>query len=74
MSFWQTRLMVLKAPGQRFLNTRQAADVLTEGDLANSRGDMPALRSAVQRAWALLAPDTVEAAREQAAQSGLRAQ
>jgi molecular chaperone DnaK len=74
MWYWQNWLAVLKSPGQRFLNTQQAAEVLAEGDAANGQGDMPALRSAVRRVWVLQAPDQMEAAREQAAQSGLRAQ
>jgi len=47
--------------------------VLAEADAANARGDLPALRSACRRAWALRPGDRLQSAQDQAAQSGLRA-
>ena len=74
MWYWQERLAYLKTPGQNFLNKDQAAQHIAQADAANAKNDMAALRSAVNRASALLPPDQVESAQEQAAQSGLRAQ
>jgi molecular chaperone DnaK len=74
MWYWQNRLAILKTPGRSFINKDQAASHIAQAEAANAKGDMAALRSAVNKAWALLPPDQVESAQEQAAQSGLRAQ
>jgi molecular chaperone DnaK len=71
--YWQECLTNLKEPGRKFLNQEQAARAITDADAANARGDLPALRSAVRRGWALQPGDQVENAMEQAAPSGLRA-
>jgi len=55
-----------------FLNRERAAALIQEAADANTRGDLPALRSACNRAWALQPPDQLAAANEQAAETGLR--
>lgn len=72
MWYWQQRLEILKSPCQRFLNQEQAAKVLEDASTASAKGELAALRSPCRRAWALQPPDQVEAAKEQAAQSGLK--
>jgi len=72
MWHWQTKLQDLKWPGQRYLNREEAAKVIAEADAANGRGDLPALRDACRRLYAMLPGSQLETAQEKAAQSGLR--
>ena len=73
MWYWRDILEQLKSPGRRFLNQDEAMKAVGEADAANTRGDLAALRSACNRAWAMQPGDQLESAQEQAAQSGLRA-
>ena len=41
-------------------------------DFTKARNDLGEMRTAINRAWELLPPDKAEAAKERAAQSGLR--
>jgi molecular chaperone DnaK len=70
--FWQNALGYLKRPGRRFVNHAEASTWIAKAEQAESQQDLPELRRAVNRAWALLPPDQIESAKEQAAQSGLR--
>lgn len=70
--FWQNVYHYLKQPGRRFLNKTEAATWLSKAEKAEEQQNFAELRNAVIRAYNLLPPDQVEAAREQAAQSGLR--
>ncbi|HET6249162.1 MAG TPA: Hsp70 family protein [Tepidisphaeraceae bacterium] len=70
--FWRNRLAVLKSPGQRFINHQQAMKVIADAEAAEQRNDLPALRTACNKGYALLPPDQAEAARDQETQSGLR--
>ena len=63
--YWQNRLENLKVPGRRFLNKEEATKCIQAGDAANQRGDLPALRNAVFKAWSLMPPDQFENAKQQ---------
>jgi hypothetical protein len=70
--YWREVMANLKRPGERFVNREEAMKVIAEGERAQEAGDLRGLRSACLRAWALQPKEQVEAAKEQAAQSGLR--
>jgi hypothetical protein len=70
--FWENVLENLKSPSERFVNREEAARAIADGEKAQANRDLPGLRSACRRAWALQPKDLVEAAQEKAAQSGLR--
>ncbi len=71
-TFWTNWLSSLKQPGQPFLNQAESATWLAKADEAASRNDLDSLRTAVRRLWELMPPDRVEAAKDQAMQSGLK--
>lgn len=70
--FWSNMLRYLRQPGRRFLNRAEAAVWLAKAETAEAENNFGELRHAVNKAYALQPPDQVEAAKEQAAQSGLR--
>jgi molecular chaperone DnaK len=72
--FWMSILATLKSPGTRFMNQEQAQRFIHDAENAQARGDLRALRDACNRAWVLQPPEQMETTRQQAAQSGLRAQ
>lgn len=73
MWHWQNWLAELKSPASRFVNREEALKAIAEAEAANACGDLPALRSACNRALALRPNDSLQAAREQISQSGIRA-
>lgn len=70
--YWSNLLRYLRQPGRRFLNQAEAAVWLAKAEKAEAEKNFSELRHTVNKAWELQPPDQVEAAREQAAQSGLR--
>jgi molecular chaperone DnaK len=70
--YWENQLSWLQSPGRRFVNAEEAGAWMRKAEGARERQDLPALREAVNRLWMLQPPDTVEAAKEQAMQSGLK--
>jgi molecular chaperone DnaK len=70
--FWESQLSWMQSPGRRFVNAEEAGVWMRKAEGARERQDLPALREAVNRLWMLQPPDTVEAAKEQAMQSGLK--
>ena len=70
--FWEDVLNYLKAPGRRFVNQQEASAWLEKADRAREERNLPQLRDAVNKAYALQPPDKAEVAKEQATQSGLR--
>jgi molecular chaperone DnaK len=69
---WSNMLRYLRQPGRRFLNHAEAAVWLAKAEKAEAENNFGELRNAVNKAYALQPADQVEAAKEQAAQSGLR--
>jgi molecular chaperone DnaK len=70
--FWRNLLVEYSQPGRRFRNKGQAEIHLAKARKAQADGDIPALRQAINSVYALLPEDEVEAAKDQAAQSGLK--
>lgn len=70
--FWRNLLQHLRRPGRRFVNRAEADTWLAKAEKAEAENNLPALREAINKAWALQPPDQVETAKEQVAQSGLR--
>jgi molecular chaperone DnaK len=71
-SHWEGWLSFLKQPGRLFLNHQEAQVWITKAELAQSKGDLPGMRDAINKACEFLPPDKLEQARDQVAQSGLR--
>ena len=70
--YWQRNLSYLKGAGRRFTNKAEADIWLAKAEKAEELENWPDLRHAIIQLWNLQPPDQVEAAKEQAAQSGLR--
>jgi molecular chaperone DnaK len=70
--YWQDWLDYMKQGRRRFVNQSQADKWIKSADAASDKKDLPALRSAVVELQKLWPPDQLEAAREQAMQSGLK--
>jgi hypothetical protein len=70
--YWQEWLDEMKREQRRFVNQVQAEKWIKSADAASTRKDLPALRTAVFELQKLWPPDQLEAAREQAMQSGLK--
>jgi molecular chaperone DnaK len=71
-SYWENWLNTVKQPGQRFLNQQEAQAWIAKAEAAHAKADLPGLRDAIKKVWELYAPDKLEQARDQTAQSGLR--
>ena len=69
---WDNVLDYLKRPGRRFVNPNEARGWIEKADRAKAQNNLAEMRTAVNHAWGLLPPDTAEAAKQQAAQTGLR--
>ena len=69
---WKDQLQQLKSPWQDFVNKEEAKKVLEQADAADVKSDLPALRSACQKLFALQRNSALEQGRDREAQSGLR--
>ncbi|HWE94928.1 MAG TPA: Hsp70 family protein [Tepidisphaeraceae bacterium] len=70
--YWQDWLQTMKQGRRRFVNQLQADKWIKSADAAAARNDLSGLRSAVMELEKLWPPDQLEAAKEQAMQSGLK--
>jgi len=70
--FWSNVLEYLRGNDRRFVNAAEARTWISKASDAQARQDLPAMREACNRAYALLPPDRAKTAKDQIAQSGLR--
>ena len=71
-SHWNDVLDYLRSPARRFVNHDAARKYIATAVDAKSQNDLPAMREACNKAWALLPPSRAKIAKDQLSQPGLR--